>query len=80
MRDPDVQMVVLITGLFIIMGIVTAMVVVRQHRETQRWEQFRAEHCRISGSYDREGRRASPRQKEYELKIYHCDDGSVHVR
>lgn len=54
--------------------------VTSQQNEAQEWEQFRAEHCRISGSYDKEGRRASPRQEEFELKVYHCDDGSVHVR
>lgn len=80
MSDPDRMMFVFI-GIFMLLGVVAAIVIMTsQQREAQAWEQFSAEHCRLSGSYDKEGRRASPRQEEYELKVYHCDDGSVHVR
>jgi len=66
---------------FMLIGTAVAvMLVLRHQREAAQWRAFSAEHCRISGSYDREGRRASNVQAEYELKIYHCDDGSIHVR
>lgn len=80
MRDPDTMMLMFF-ALFMLIAVWAALVIVlSQRQEARAWEQFRAEHCRISGSYDRERRRASPRQEEFELKVYHCDDGSVHVR
>lgn len=52
----------------------------RQQREAREWEEFAAEHCRISGSYDKEAERATPVVAKHPLKVYHCDDGSIHVR
>lgn len=72
-------LVLLVLVLAVVLGLFLGTAV-RQQREAKEWELFSAEHCRISGSYDRESKRASNVQAEYELKIYHCDDGSIHVR
>lgn len=53
----------------------------RQQREAREWEEFAAEHCRISGTYDREAGRASPViVAGADLNVYHCDDGTIHIR
>lgn len=80
MRDPDDMMLLAAVAMFLIGAVAAVVIHLSDQREARAWQQFQAEHCRITGSYDREGRRASPRHDEFELKVHHCDDGSVHVR
>lgn len=54
--------------------------IVRDTREQAAWEDFAARHCRLTGSYDKEAERATPVVARHGLKVYHCDDGTIHVR
>lgn len=80
MRDPDHMMLLAVVAMFLIGAVAAVVIHLSDQREARAWEQFQAEHCRITGSYDKEGGLASRRHDEFELKVYHCDDGSIHVR
>lgn len=56
------------------------------HRETQgkeAWERFAAEQCRVTGNYDRDSGQVRGGVIDFDdpgPKVYHCKDGSMHVR
>jgi len=75
----DVALFALLVALFVAIGAFLGAAQ-REHREAREWEEFSQQHCRISGSYDKEAERATPVVAKHPLKVYHCDDGSIHVR
>ena len=77
-RDAVMTMFLVLMGCIILGLLLDAAS--RQQREAREWEEFATEHCRISGSYDKEAERATPVVAKHPLKVYHCDDGSIHVR